>query len=404
MPVVTLYNPEYNPERPVGNNICTCCALDKDVIAAPEFLEATVEELEQAWRAGCRACKLRYQVALEFQAALEDSFQFYGLHTFSKDHGDSWELFRPSGDLRADVAAIPLKLVLPGYTNSQATFWTVHGWIQNCLMNHDDCTGFQSSFTPTRLVEVGAGQVTLREGLQNISYACLSHCWGASQSTIRTLTSNIDYFKRLIPWEDLSRTFHDAIDICRRLDIQYIWIDSLCIIQDSEQDWKHESLTMASVYENAFITIAATKSPDGAGGCYSNYRVNDTFTVTFEGGDVLLRKKPAWLNYFNRHDTWPLLTRGWAFQEMHLSPRVLHFGRDEVIWQCRTCRLSESGSNDSTARSTLDRSALGQVKIRCCPWGLPLLQVNLCYPATTKNSVVEASNERLDHTLKLPCF
>ncbi len=67
----------------------------------------------------------------------------------------------------------------------------------------------------------------------------------------------------------LTRTFQDAVDVCRRLDVGYIWIDSLCIVQDSKEDWDAESIKMADTYENAFVTIAATKSQDGSGGCYS---------------------------------------------------------------------------------------------------------------------------------------
>jgi len=208
---------------------------------------------------------------------------------------------------------------------------------------------------PKRILNLTNGKVVLEEGIEPHRYACLSHCWGPSQSLIKTLTATIDEFKQEIPWERLSRTFQDAADISRRLGIHYIWIDSLCIIQDSEEDWAEESVKMADIYANAFLTIAATKSKDGTGGCYSDREAFYTDCRPVIEGSVCIRgHMPRFVGPTGSKsaENSPLLSRGWVYQEMSLSKRVLHFGTQEVVWQCRTHRRSESGSNDSDYADT----------------------------------------------------
>lgn len=101
------------------------------------------------------------------------------------------------------------------------------------------------------------------------SYICLSHCWGDFQP-IRTTTTNIEDHKKSIPWQFLPQTFQDAIDLTRFLSIRYLWIDSLCIIQDDRDDWAKESAAMASVYGNSYLTISATAAANCSKGLYAS--------------------------------------------------------------------------------------------------------------------------------------
>ncbi|KAJ9644074.1 hypothetical protein H2199_003942 [Coniosporium tulheliwenetii] len=98
-------------------------------------------------------------------------------------------------------------------------------------------------------------------------YAALSHCWGPKQlltTTQATFRSRIDG----IAFEDLPRTFQDAVTVTRTLCLRYIWIDSLCIVQDSHQDWLTESAKMGTVYQDASIVIAASGASEGSEGCF----------------------------------------------------------------------------------------------------------------------------------------
>jgi hypothetical protein len=100
-----------------------------------------------------------------------------------------------------------------------------------------------------------------------VQYASLSHCWGKLK-IITLTTSNLAGFQHEIPLKELPKTFQEAIYVTRYLGLQYIWIDSLCILQDSSEDWAKESVQMADVYGAAEINIAATGAADGSGGCF----------------------------------------------------------------------------------------------------------------------------------------
>jgi hypothetical protein len=163
---------------------------------------------------------------------------------------------------------------------------------------------------------------------------------GPSNDIIKTTLSNLEIFKNEVPFDNLTANFKHTVQTCRRLGIDFLWIDSLCIIQDSASDWKEESAKMASIYENAFLTIASTKSKEGARGCYT--RTSPEFlAISVPDTNIYVRQRPP---KFHTHwsqkdpEKWPLLKRGWAYQEMRLSRRVLHFCSQEVMWECVTVK------------------------------------------------------------------
>ncbi|WAO86313.1 HET domain-containing protein [Fusarium falciforme] len=176
-------------------------------------------------------------------------------------------------------------------------------------------------------------------------YITLSHCWGKNP-IITTKTTNIEQYKNEIPWGELSKTFQEAIIFAGLMGVESIWIDSLCIIQNSAEDWSAEAVKMASYYCNSEFTIAATASTDGAGGLYHPTPLVET-AIEIEGFDpktqsefrVGARRPLAHLHDALEDrtkivDRFPLLSRGWVYQERILSRRFLHFGPREVHWEC----------------------------------------------------------------------
>jgi len=162
-------------------------------------------------------------------------------------------------------------------TASGDTFLLALEWMRSCRENHPGCRNAPRGVLelPTRLVNVGPSDgsqnpklVVPPRGDRAVEYLTLSHCWGGAD--IYKLTS--DTFSTLLSGlslETLSKTFKDAIIITRCLGFRYIWIDSLCIFQDSPSDWDHEAACMGSVYRNSICTIAALESVDGNGGCFA---------------------------------------------------------------------------------------------------------------------------------------
>ncbi|KAH6673773.1 heterokaryon incompatibility protein-domain-containing protein, partial [Halenospora varia] len=170
-------------------------------------------------------------------------------------------------------------------------------------------------------------------------YMCLSHCWGDSQYPSKTTNLTLNQNKANITWDSLPRTFQDAIIVTRWLKIRYLWIDSLCIIQDSKEDWEEEAPKMVDIYQRSFLTIAATSSPSDDGGCFSKISL-ESHSPDGKPYDFYYRTPLRHLTLGSDLDTKsgkseaPLLGRSWCYQEILLSPRVLHFFKDEITWEC----------------------------------------------------------------------
>ncbi|KAK3986006.1 pantothenate transporter [Cladorrhinum sp. PSN332] len=249
----------------------------------------------------------------------------------------------------------------------------INQWSKICLKTHERCSQTQpnSSFLPRRLIDVGtASSPTLRlvttSGFPPESdrrYLALSHCWGTSMPPLaRTITNSFDDHSTSISFSSLPLTFQEFIQISRRLGVRHVWIDSLCIIQDSRSDWEHQAAQMADIYANAFLTVAASSSADGSEGCH--HHVDDESDPDSDSeaqlrsfGPVDIdcpslcaesdpKAKPITFRLWTR-DTFPasralasdpLLGRGWTLQERELSKRVVHYSRDTIRWECGEVR------------------------------------------------------------------
>ncbi|RAQ80318.1 hypothetical protein COH21_013023, partial [Aspergillus flavus] len=144
---------------------------------------------------------------------------------------------------------------LPRDTLDTAACHHFASWIVDCNNQHRSCATAPKPL-PTRLIDVGSEAsgdlVKLVEfnGETRGHYVTLSYCWGGD-STSATTRSNVASMKEGICLRDLPQTFQDARLMTRALDVQYLWIDRLCIYQDDVEDWERESSNMGSIYANA---------------------------------------------------------------------------------------------------------------------------------------------------------
>jgi hypothetical protein len=216
----------------------------------------------------------------------------------------------------------------------------VRTWLSTCQKLHKQCNQNRQILMPTRVLNVGRNKTTPNVYLQSTkgnigTYITLSYCWGPLEQPT-TSKSNIASQERQIVLKELPQTIQDAVYIARSLDVEFLWVDALCIMQDDEDDKRAEIQEMGRIYKNALLTIAASSSSSVMDGFLhkrdepaSVHLPIQLSTGTF--GSVRLAK---WQLEHVSND--PLHRRGWAFQEYLLSRRMLLFGKHEVLWRCST--------------------------------------------------------------------
>jgi hypothetical protein len=221
-------------------------------------------------------------------------------------------------------------------------------WIHNCCEAHIFCKeGYTGTLsTPTRLMDIGNAEathwklvVTKKHGIASVDYVALSYCWGNTPQ-MRLLTTTQEEFEDGQPISALPKTHRELITLARHLEIRFVWIDALCIVQDSKEDWLRESIAMADVYGNSKVTVAAAASVNAEGGLF---RERDTrplqpLLIRQPNRAYMIHSKDYWHNHVE--DT-PLSLRGWALQEKILPNRVLYFSHEQVLFECREHRACE---------------------------------------------------------------
>jgi hypothetical protein len=278
---------------------------------------------------------------------------------------------------------------------SDGCFSLINTWMRQCTERHGGhCPSETEAPLPTRVLDIGIGGgngsifLKVANPREVGAYVTLSHCvslllsvslvlfvvcrlrntdliqistaqWGPKTHFSTTL-SNIADFKQSVSLEELPSTFRDAILVTRKLGFRFLWIDSLCIIQDSHEDWVQEAASMHLYYRRSALTIAV----DCARGDYEGFlhltRENDPPVAILPSagppleqvssaslspgqsvpvaqspiGDILLRR-------IREQDKDHLSERGWTLQETILSPRTIHYSATELKWGCQKRSCSE---------------------------------------------------------------
>jgi hypothetical protein len=237
-------------------------------------------------------------------------------------------------------------------TASDSSFDQGKRWIAECVNTHSSCNIPDSPLDlckPRRLLDVDKSGARIRlvdtssldKTSSAIEYVTLSHCWGKA-SILRLVKENMDGLRQSIDFDDLPLTFQHAVITSRRLGFRYIWIDSLCIIQDSKSDWEQESAIMGDIYRGGVCNISAMAAVNSNAGffvarnplAYMPCRLGKMGKI-----DPVAKSKPAPSNMAGR-----LSTRGWVMQERAMSPRTLHFGSQGLAWECLSQGMNEKAA------------------------------------------------------------
>jgi len=245
------------------------------------------------------------------------------------------------------------------WTGSDSCIRITKKWMNTCNEKHTLCREICSSakLNPTRLIDlesfpsrvqiIQTADLKLPSG-HRPRYAALSHRWG-THMPLRLLEANRQDLESSVPLSELPRTYSDAAKTAAELGIRYLWIDSLCIIQDSATDWTAESSRMGDIYLGAVLTIAAHASFDATGGLFVTRN-----PLTHTNCYIKCPEKFFEVKGFDvsstRNDRAALNDRGWVVQERILSPRTIAYGYPVVVWECVQCIMSECLSSSQYKR------------------------------------------------------
>lgn len=279
----------------------------------------------------------------------------------------------------------------PILCGSPARLELAQRWWEDCLKWHENCQYWSESLSlPSRLIDVGPRDGSQEPFLFTTGpsdtglYACLSHRWGGAK-VLQTIMGDppgtpngrigtFSKFQSAIPTETMPKTFQDAVQVTRRFGFRYIWIDSLCIVQDRTSDWEAEAKKMGGYYYNAILTLVAGSAVSADSGLFFPI-THERPAVPCHVGSVSLElpncrhhgAEPHMFPLFarqpqmNRGDfsygarpTCGLDERAWVLQEQVLSPRALIFTDEGLYWECTDLSASEChphGSEYAHARS-----------------------------------------------------
>lgn len=266
----------------------------------------------------------------------------------------------------------------PILCGSPARLELAQRWWEDCLKWHNNCQYWSESWSlPSRLIDVvpmdtSQDPFLFTTGPSDVGpYVCLSHRWGGAKvlqtvmgdppGTPNGRTGTFSKFQSAIPMESMPKTFRDAVQLTRWLGFGYIWIDSLCIVQDRPSDWEAEAKKMGSYYYNAILTLVAGSAVSADSGLFFPI-THERPAVPCHVGSISL-ELPNCRHHGAEPHTFPLfarepqMTRGdfsygarptcglderaWVLQEQVLSPRSLIFTDEGLYWECTDLSASE---------------------------------------------------------------
>ncbi|KAH8593145.1 heterokaryon incompatibility protein-domain-containing protein [Bisporella sp. PMI_857] len=266
--------------------------------------------------------------------------------------------------LRQSLAIIP-------DSGSEPAFDRATKWLSHCLSHDENCGPHGSTYAPRRLLNLGLGVEShdpiLFEPTEPVPYVCLSYCWGTDiKDVLTTTTKTLKTHYRGIRLSSLPRTIYDAVIFCRGLKLQYLWVDSLCIVQDDRESWLGDSAQMREIYSNALITLAIEEPASCKTGFLGKQRFGSEWQqklvtlVSPEAGGPgkALFIRPPTSQSPDGAQRCSLDKRGWCLQESILSKRRLCFDGNEMTWECAHRTICECGHTSWVPRS-MDFAQLG---------------------------------------------
>ena len=221
------------------------------------------------------------------------------------------------------------------------------------MQSHASCSN-PSGFLPTRLLQLeGGGTFRLVDGTEcaaRAQYAALSYCWGPepADTKFRLLQTNVDTLRDPMPIDRLPLTYQHAFAVVEKFGMTLLWIDRLCIVQDSAADWGHEAAQMDSVYKHCAFVISAHGAENDQKGLFFSRDPRQVILAKLHVGLLSRERRETLVLTNEKYKKWatdfqvsPSMDRGWVVQERLLAPRTIYYGRNQVFWECNARRCCE---------------------------------------------------------------
>ncbi|KAK3353394.1 hypothetical protein B0T25DRAFT_453920 [Lasiosphaeria hispida] len=214
----------------------------------------------------------------------------------------------------------------------------VREWVRSCDTDHQCMSETTVPGLPKRLLSTnyqveGGVRLCNTAGMDpRIRYTALSFCWG-NKKHVKTTMSNITEFEQGIEYNQLDKTFQDAILVTHQLGIQYLWLDMFCIIQDSYEDLFQAVREIGTYFNNAYCVLVASSAPDPTGGLLMPRRQRKSIPIQEVDG-VPISICELVDDFQKDVIASPHASRAWTLQERVLARRTIFFTATQMYWQC----------------------------------------------------------------------
>lgn len=286
-------------------------------------------------------------------------------------------------DLRSEIPSdeiIPFDDRLFGQARKRddsCNYQLIREWLKTCEIKHDHPIPEFTGEMTIRLVDTKQKCLIEWKGPTSEAprFVALSYVWGRSRQKVMLTTDRLSDFKQPGFFDrSLDQTIRDSIDLVARIEEKYLWIDSLCILQDSRDDKDHQIPQMHKIYGKAILTIVAAHgdhADSGLPGVGVGSRIGNQFKLELDDIRISFRSQTkfyapvldiGFIENYLRSSVYQ--GRAWTFQESHLSARMLVFTKDQVYWECEKTAWCEETHWESDA---IDFISWRAVKNPCPP-------------------------------------